>query len=166
MSVIDKIKKYKAACIVRYCPLLPRLCALISHPVFSHLFHYGDEHMKNNKDPNVVEDIHQAELWSRFAKNFPLKSEGTHGICDLRIALGISADRASLSKHKPKNDYAILPILLSIVNWPIWIRNQEKYLLLSSIPPLKSHKPNLYFGNKNTKKMLIYFFEFIMLYFI
>ena len=107
--------------------------------------HYGDKHMKN-EDDNVIEDIHQAELYRRFACAFPIRSEGDHGICDMRISLGISADRALLSKHKPKNEYAILPVLLSIVNWPIWVRNKEKYLLLSSVPPIHSHNPTLYFG--------------------
>jgi hypothetical protein len=102
--------------------------------------------MINYEDDNVVEDIHQAELYKRFARLFPLKSEGLHGICDIRVAFGLSADRASLSKQKTKNDYAFLPVLLSLINWPIWVRNQEKYLLLSSIPPLKSHNPTLYFG--------------------
>jgi hypothetical protein len=107
---------------------------------------YGDEHMRNIDD-NVMDDIHQAELWRRFSKVFPtFQEDPDKGVCDLRIGIGISADRASLSKHKPKDDFAILPVLLSIVNWPIWVRNQHKYLLLSSLPPMQSHKPTIYFG--------------------
>ncbi len=129
---------------MRYCPLIPRLRKLIRHPVYSHLFHYADKHMYNESD-DVVDDIHQAPIYHRFARYFP--TSGPNKVCDLRIALGLSADRASVSKHKMRNDFAVLPIILMIVNWPIWIRNQEKYLLLSAIPPMDATKPQVYFGN-------------------
>lgn len=149
MTFVEKHKRFKPRLVFMYSPLIPRIKYLLAHPVFSHLFFYGDSHMFND-DADIVDDIHQSPLYHKFASKFPLHSEGEHGICDVRIAFGLSADRASLSKHKPKNSYAILPILLSICNWPIWVRCQSKYLLLSSLPPLKSHNPTLYFGKSVT----------------
>lgn len=151
-SIQFKKREYKARHVLRYCPLIPRLKSLIAHSVFSHLFFYADSHRVSTVNEHFIEDIHQAELFKRFANYFPLRSECTttnnnnNDGCDLRVAFGLSADRASMSKHKPKNDYAMLPILLSIVNWPIWIRNKEQFLLLSALPPLSSHNPSLFFG--------------------
>jgi hypothetical protein len=140
-----KKQEYTAIHVLRYCPLISRLKALVAHPVFSHLFYYADSHRVSNINEHFMEDIHQAELYKRFAASFPLRSESLNG-CDLRIAFGLSADRTSMSKHKPKNDYAMLPILLSIINWPLWVRNKEQFLLLSALPPLSSHNPSLFFG--------------------
>ena len=145
MSINDKKKKYHARYVYLYCPLIPRLKMLIAHPVMSRLLQYGDAHMIN-ADSNVCDDIHQSPAYHRFAKQFPLKSEDpVNGVCDMRIAFGIGADRASMSKHKMRNDFAILPILGNIVNFPIWFRNQEKHLLLLGLPPLQSHNPSLFF---------------------
>lgn len=142
--------------VLRYSPLIPRLRALIAHPVFSHLFYFGDRNMKS-ANPDVADDIHQCELYARFARVFPLRSEGAHGICDIRVPLGLSADRASLSKHKMRTDFAALPILLNIISWPLHIRSKEKYLLLSALPPLKSHNPALFFGNNKHAYSLLFY---------
>lgn len=79
MTVDEKVKKCKPRRVMLYAPLIPRLRVLLAHPVFSHLFHYADKHMRN-KDPNIVSDITQSELYHRFANKFPLYSEGQHGI--------------------------------------------------------------------------------------
>jgi hypothetical protein len=142
-----KKRKYTPVQTMRYCPLIPRLKLLLAHPVFSHVFDYGDEHMYN-LDPDTMDDIHQSPIFRRFADCFPKRSEvGDAGICDVRVGLGLSADRASVSKQKMRNDFAVLPVLLQIVNFPIWLRNQEKYLLLSCLPPLVATKPGIFFGN-------------------
>jgi hypothetical protein len=103
--------------------------------------------MENNADPNVMDDIHQSPLYASFAQSFPLFSEGPHGVCDIRVCFGVCADRASLSKQKLKHSFAILPVLLSIVNWPLWIRCQEKYLLLTSVPPMHEKNPTIALGS-------------------
>jgi hypothetical protein len=147
LTIEPKKKQYTARYIYRYCPIIPRLKSLIAHPVMSHLFRYADKHMIND-DPNIVDDIHQAPAYDKFARHFPLKTEGNHGICDIRIALGIGADRASMSKHKQRDDFAVLPILACVMNWPIWFRSKEKHLLLCGLPPLKSHNPSIFFGKQ------------------
>jgi hypothetical protein len=134
-----KLATYTHRFELHYCPLIPRLKYLISHPIFSHLFWYADSHMVN-ADPNVVDDTHQSPMYAK-AKSF------FAGTADLCVFFGLSADRASISKHKIKHGYAILPVLLSIVNWPIWIRTQEKYLLLSALPPKHIKDPTICFGN-------------------
>jgi hypothetical protein len=104
----------------------------------------------NNIDNNIVDDIHQSPCYHKFAKHFPLKTEDPiNGVCDIRVAFGIGADRASMSKHKQRNDFAVLPILTCIMNWPIWFRSKEKHLLLAGLPPLKSHNPRIFFGKYN-----------------
>jgi hypothetical protein len=154
VTIAEKKSKYKARDVYRYCPIIPILKSFIVHPVMSQLFSYGDENMAykhDNKDTNIVDDIHQAPIYHRFAKYFPLKKDDpVNGVCDIRIAFGIGADRASMSKHKQRNDYAVLPILMSVLNWPIWFRSKEKHLLLSGLPPFKSHNPKIYFGNIHT----------------
>ena len=117
----------------------------------SRLLSYSDENMAyqhDNKDPNIIDDIHQSPAYHRFAKQFPTKRDDpVNGICDIRIALGIGADRASMSKHKQRNDFAVLPILVSVLTWPIWFRSKEKHILLAGLPPLRSHNPKIFFGN-------------------
>ena len=148
VPIAEKKIKYKARYVYRYCPLIPRLKTLIAHPVLSVLLKYADGHMVN-EDPNIADDIHQAPAYHKFAQHFPLfNSDHSTGICDYRIALGIGADRASMSKHKQRNDYAVLPILACIMNWPIWFRSKEKHLLTVGVPPLKSHNPSVFFGNE------------------
>jgi hypothetical protein len=148
VNLEQKIQRYTPRYVYRYCPLIPRLKLLLAHPVLSHLFWWGYEHMKN-EDNDVVDDVHQADGYHQFSKYFPMKSEDPiNGICDLRIALGVGADRASMSKHKQRNDYAVLPILVTIFEWPIWFRNKEKHLLLAGIPPFQCHDPSLFFGMK------------------
>ena len=147
VPINDKKKKYKARYVYRYCPLIPRLKMLIAHPVLSVLLKYADEHMDND-DPNVIDDIHQAPAYHQWAQRFPLFNEDrSTGVCDYRIAFGIGADRASLSKHKQRNDFAVLPILACVMNWPIWFRSKEKHLLTVGLPPLVSHNPSVFFGN-------------------
>jgi hypothetical protein len=141
-----KKKKLTPRAVYRYCPLIPRLIALISHPVLSHIFFYGDAH-RVRADPNVIDDIHQTDAYAAFCAYFPTKEEDpVNGVCDLRVALGVGADSASMSKHKMRNDYSALPLLASICNWPIWFRCQEKHLLLLGMPPFKTHNPSIYFG--------------------
>jgi hypothetical protein len=149
VSIIEKKKKYKARYVYRYSPLIPRLKMLIAHPIMSILLKYADEHMVN-EDPNIADDIHQAPAYHKFAQHFPLFNvDRSTGICDYRIALGIGADRASMSKDKQRNDYAVLPILACIMNWPIWFRSKEKHLLTVGLPPLASHNPSIFFGKNN-----------------
>jgi hypothetical protein len=102
----------------------------------------------NNEDDNIVDDIHQSDGYHEFASHYPIYDErpGIRGICHLRIALGIGADGASMSRHKQRNDFSVLPILVTVYNWPIWFRNNEKHLLLSGVPPFSTHNPALYFG--------------------
>jgi hypothetical protein len=146
VPIAVKKKTYKAQSVFRYCPLIPRLKMLIAHPVMSVLLRYADEHMVN-EDANVVDDIHQAPAYHKFAQHFPLfNADRSTGICDYRIAFGIGADRASMSKHKQRNDFAVLPILACIMNWPIWFRSKEKHLLMVGLPPLVSHNPSIFFG--------------------
>jgi hypothetical protein len=145
-SLSQKKQTYTARYTYRYCPVIPRLKSLIAHAVMSGIFPYADDNMYN-PDKNIADDIHQAPIYHRFARHFPLKRQDpVNGVCDIRVALGIGADRASMSKHKQRNDYAVLPILLSIINWPIWFRTKEKHLLLVGLPPLKSHNPKIFFG--------------------
>lgn len=138
-----KLTHYKPVRTFRYFPLIPRLKKLIRHPVFSHLFRWAENNL-HNSDSDVVDDIHQSPMYHMFASRFPTK--GPNKVCDLRIGLGLSADRASISKHKMRADYAVLPFLLMIVEWPIWVRNRERFLLISGIPPKEVTKPQVYFG--------------------
>jgi hypothetical protein len=139
-----KLRHYKPVRTYRYFPLIPRLKKLIRHPVFSHLFRWAMNNLLNS-DPDVVDDIHQSPMYHQFVSRFP--TSGPNKVCDLRIGLGLSADRASISKHKMRADHAVLPFLLMIVEWPIWVRNREKFLLISGIPPKEVTKPQVYFGN-------------------
>ena len=147
MPIADKRAKFTARFRILYAPFIPRLRFLIAHPVFSILLRYGDAHMVN-ADANVVDDIHQAEIWRRFAALFPLFSEGAHGVCDVRIAVGIYADSASLSKHKQSHTFSVLPTLLSLANLPVWLRSKEELLLLSALPPMHCKNPKLQLGNR------------------
>ena len=172
MDVSDSVRRqtYTPRYELLYCPLIPRLKYLLAHPVFSHLFIHGDENQKKWKPGEPVNDIHQAHLWKRFASLFPLTTpdaepdtrahEYSQGKCDVHVAFGLSADRASLSKQKMNNNYACLPILLNIINWPIWIRNREEFLLLCALPPIHEKDPKLAISNKRHQSILALCFDF------
>ncbi len=151
MSV--KKEKFSVRYQLLYCPLLPRLRYLLAHPVFSHLFEYGEKHRGRSEDGNRVDDIHQAEIWQSFDRCFPLVAsqpdQDNTKACDVRVAFGLSADRASLSKQKQSANFACLPLLLSIINWPIWIRNKEMFLLLIALPPMDEKDPTLAIRNNS-----------------
>lgn len=78
-TIEEKMKSFAPRKVFYYSPLIPRLQNLFAHPVLSRLFHYADAHMVN-ADPNIADDIHQSILYHRFARQFPLYSEGRHGI--------------------------------------------------------------------------------------
>jgi hypothetical protein len=146
VSMTMKKEKFTARYQLLYCPLLPRLRYLLAHPVFSHLFEYGEKHRGRSEDGNRIDDIHQAEIWELFERCFPLVASQLNQdnkACDVRVAFGLSADRASLSKQKQSTNFACLPLLLSIINWPIWIRNKEMFLLLIALPPMDEKDPSL-----------------------
>jgi hypothetical protein len=108
IPIKEKKLKYKPQYVYRYCPIIPILKSIIAHPVLSRLLSYADENMAykhDNKDTNIVDDIHQAPIYHRFAQHFPLKKDDpVNGVCDIRIALGIGADRASMSLYT--NNYS------------------------------------------------------------
>jgi hypothetical protein len=53
LSLEEKMKTYTPRFILYYMPIIPRLKALIAHPVFSHLFRYADTHMNSGDDEHV-----------------------------------------------------------------------------------------------------------------
>lgn len=50
----QKMQQYTPTTVLYYMPIIPRLKKLIAHPVFSHLFSYGDKHMDSGEDKMVT----------------------------------------------------------------------------------------------------------------
>lgn len=135
--------------VYRYFPLSHRLRQLFAHPVYSRFFLYGDSRI--DLPGGEIGDIHQADVWKTFKAKYPLKSEegetGIRGTCDRRVAFLVSADGASLSSWIKNNKFSYVPIILSLLNWPIWIRSKVEHLLFTGICPINAKNTSLFLGN-------------------
>jgi len=136
--------------VFRYFPIAPRLAKLFAHPVYSHLFTYGDKHTVHEDGLDSMEDIHHTPAWTGFQKRLPFAEEcvgeGEEGLCERRVAFMLSADAASLSKWQSQ-EMSITPYILTILNWPIWERCKEEFLLFVGISPKNCKNERLYLGN-------------------
>jgi hypothetical protein len=53
LNLKQKLNNFTPRFVLYYMPIIPRLKALIAHPVFSHLFRYADTHMQSGDDEMV-----------------------------------------------------------------------------------------------------------------
>lgn len=138
--------------VFRYFPIAPRIAKLFAHPVYSHLFTYGDKHTVHEDGADFMEDVHQSPAWTEFQTRIPYPGEceieeEAEGLADRRVAFMLSADAASMSKWQSQ-EMSITPYILTILNWPIWVRCKEEFLLFVGISPKNCKNEKLYLGKK------------------